>query len=242
MPATHATATRDSRLDLLKWLALLCMLLDHLRYVSWPLNELYVPGRLAFPWFCLAIAANLMRRPQPRVSGRYLGWMLSFAVLSEIPYRLFVSPVESLNVMPTLLLGMLLASAWQQRTWPAALLGLAILGVAFAFSGHLMFGWPGVLLPSAFLWVWQRSLVWALLPGILCLAGNAWPQLVQAARYDDGVSIAGIVACLSAPMLGMALLRMRRTWPVVPLRRWAYLFYPLHFLVLLGLRLFLRAL
>ena len=52
---------RDGALDLLKWLALLSMVLDHLRYVGWQVDGLYVPGRLAFPWFCLAMAANLAR-------------------------------------------------------------------------------------------------------------------------------------------------------------------------------------
>ena len=40
---------RDANLDLLKWLAMLSMLLDHLRYV-WPQSEwLFIVGRLAFP-------------------------------------------------------------------------------------------------------------------------------------------------------------------------------------------------
>ncbi|KQV19586.1 hypothetical protein ASC74_20870 [Pseudomonas sp. Root329] len=43
---------RDGALDLLKWLALLSMVLDHLRYVGYSVDLLYVPGRLAFPWFC----------------------------------------------------------------------------------------------------------------------------------------------------------------------------------------------
>ncbi|WP_372438758.1 TraX family protein, partial [Pandoraea sputorum] len=76
---------RDRALDLLKWLAMLSMLLDHLRYVGLALDVLYVPGRLAFAWFCLAIAANLARRSAaeigPRVRWRYLGWMVAFSAL-----------------------------------------------------------------------------------------------------------------------------------------------------------------
>ena len=52
---------RDTSLDLIKWLAMLTMLLDHLRYV-WPeTGWLFVVGRLAFPLFCLGIAANVAR-------------------------------------------------------------------------------------------------------------------------------------------------------------------------------------
>lgn len=53
---------RNKALDLLKWLAMLSMVLDHLRYVGWSVDFLYVPGRFAFPRFCLAIAVNLSRR------------------------------------------------------------------------------------------------------------------------------------------------------------------------------------
>ncbi|WP_407314615.1 TraX family protein [Pseudomonas sp. nanlin1] len=232
---------RDHALDLLKWLALVCMVLDHLRYVGWPLEFLYVPGRLAFPWFCLAIAANLMRRPGAGLSPRYLGWMLVFAALSEIPYRMFVYPAASLNVMPTLALGLIIGSAWQQRSAPMLALAALALGGAVVFEHWLMFSVPGVLLPLVFLLVWQRRARWALLPGLFCLLGNAWEGLFASARYGDPLAISGIAACLLAPWLGMALLRSGLRWRVPALRRWAYGFYPVHFLVLLALRVLIRS-
>ncbi|MFH7450798.1 TraX family protein, partial [Pseudomonas syringae pv. tagetis] len=104
-------------LYLLKWLAMLSMVLDHLRYEGWSVDFLYVTGRFSFPWFCLAIAVNLSRRSAdfvaPRVQCGYLGWVLVFAALSEIPYRLFMADTTVLNVMPTLLLGMLIAQGWR---------------------------------------------------------------------------------------------------------------------------------
>jgi hypothetical protein len=48
-----------------------------------------------------------------------------------------------------------------------------------------------------------------------------------------------LVACLLGPWLGLALLRWRVPFGVWPMRRWAYLIYPAHFLLLLGLRNFL---
>ena len=235
--------TRNRSLDLLKWLAMLCMVLDHLRYVGWSLDFLYVPGRLAFPWFCLAIAANLTRRPDAPLGGRYLAWLLSFAALSEIPYRLFVYPAETLNVLPTLALGLILAKAWHQRQQPAmAALGCAVLVAAAFFDHHLMFGLAGVLLPLGFVLAWQRPLYWALPLGVLCLAANAWSNLFESARHLYWPAIGGIVACLLAPGLGLLVLRTDVRHAIVPMRRWAYAIYPLHFLALLGLRLLLRAL
>lgn len=231
---------RDNRLDLLKWLAMLCMVLDHLRYVGWPLDILYIPGRLAFPWFCLALAANLMRKPQAPLTGRYLGWLLIFAAIAEVPYRMFVYPADTLNVLPTLALGLVVGKAWLQRTpWMLAL-GAAVVVLAAVWQNHLMFGLAGVLLPLGFILAWRRPLVWALPLGVLCLAGNAWPSLFDSLRSLYLPAVGGIVACLLAPLLGMAVLRAPLTPVIAPMRRWAYAIYPLHFLVLLALRQVLR--
>ena len=81
---------RDGALDLLKWLALLSMVLDHLRYVGYSIDILFAPGRLAFPWFCLAMAENLDRAGARQTEWRYLGWLLLFSLISEIPYRLYI--------------------------------------------------------------------------------------------------------------------------------------------------------
>ena len=70
---------RDANLDLLKWLAMLSMLLDHLRYV-WPQSEwLFIVGRLAFPLFCLGIAAMSHARNREPCTPRIMfvtwaGW------------------------------------------------------------------------------------------------------------------------------------------------------------------------
>lgn len=230
------TQGRDHALDLLKWLAILSMVLDHLRYVGWSLDVLYVPGRLAFPWFCLAIAANLARKPGVAIRLGYLGWMLLFAVLAEVPYRWFVGPDEPLNVMPTLALGLLVANAWQTRQARSWLLGGVALVLAAICREQLMFGLPGVLLPAACLLVLRRSLWWAALPGALCLAGNEWWVILPAARQHNLVAAGGVLMCLIAPWLGMALLRTCGRLKVPPVRRWAYAIYPIHFLLLLGLR------
>jgi hypothetical protein len=231
---------RDKALDLLKWLAMLSMVLDHLRYVGWSIDVFYVPGRLAFPWFCLAIAVNLSRRSAglvtPGVQWRYLAWLLGFAALSEIPYRMFMADATTLNVMPTLLLGLLVAQGWQQRNPTTRVMALVALLLGVLFQKTLMFGFPGVLLPLVFLLVLRRSLWYAVIPAGFCVAANAWPEMFAAAEWGDPISIAAIIACLLAPLLGMALLRSGLAFSVWPMRRWAYAIYPLHFLVLLGLR------
>ena len=227
---------RDGALDLLKWLALLAMVLDHLRYVGYSADWLYVPGRLAFPWFCLAMAANLARNGASASPWRYLGWLLLFSSVSEIPYRLFIPVPATLNVLPTLTLGLLVARSWQTHTLEARLLAAGALLLAALFSSRLMFGFFGVLLPLAMLLVFRRPWYFALLPGLVCLAANQWRVLYGAAWLGDWVAIGGLLACLFAPWLGLMLLRHAGRFYPPPMRRWAYGLYPAHFLVLLVVR------
>jgi hypothetical protein len=227
---------RDGALDLLKWLALLSMLLDHLRYVGFSADWLYVPGRLAFPWFCLAMAANLARDGSRKTEWRYLGWLLLFSLVSEIPYRLFIPDPNTLNVLPTLALGLLVARAWQAPSIMARLLGVAALALAVVFPERLMFGFFGVLLPLAMLLVFRRPWYFSVLSGLICLAANQWQVLYESAIFGNSVAIFGIATCLFAPMLGMFLLRHVRHLQPPPMRRWAYALYPAHFLLLLLIR------
>ncbi|AZP73537.1 conjugal transfer protein TraX [Pseudomonas poae] len=224
---------RDGALDLLKWLALLCMVLDHLRYVGLSLDGLYVPGRLAFPWFCLAIAANLHRMGSAPVTGRYLGWLLLFSVIGEVPYRLFIEDADTLNVLPTLALGLLVARGWQQRALVDRGLALVALSIATVFSSQLMFGFFGVLLPLAMLLVFRRPWYFSLLPGLVCVAANQWQVLLINGKL---VALLGLAACLIGPLLGLILLRHAQSASPPAMRRWAYALYPAHFVVLLAVR------
>ncbi|MGH8451385.1 TraX family protein [Pseudomonas sp.] len=238
MHGTHASPVgpvRDGALDLLKWLALLSMVLDHLRYVGLSLDGLYVPGRLAFPWFCLAIAANLHRARNMPMTGRwrYLGWLLLFSVISEVPYRLFIDDADTLNVLPTLALGLLVARGWQQKAIFDRGLALIAATVAAVFTTQLMFGFFGVLLPLAMLLVFRRPRYFSVLPGVVCVAANQWQILL-----DSGtpVALAGLAACLIAPLAGLVLLRHGQNVSPPAMRRWAYALYPLHFFLLLLVR------
>ena len=237
---TATAPERDRALDLLKWLAMLSMVMDHLRYVGWDADWLYVPGRLAFPWFCLAIAVNVVRtrtsaaRP---IRWKYLAWLALFSVIAELPYRLYMAEeVTTLNVLPTLALGLLVAQGGLSSSWPARVLGIAALAIGVLFGPQLMFGMYGVLLPLAFVLVLRTSIWLAIVPGIVCLLSNEWPKIIDGMLWGDPISIGALVACLLAPLVGLTVLRCRPAFGVWPMRRWAYLIYPVHFLVLFGLR------
>ena len=237
----HGTGTmpvgrvRDGALDLLKWLALLSMVLDHLRYVGLSLDGLYVPGRLAFPWFCLAIAANLHRVAGTPVTRQwhYVGWVVLFSVISEVPYRMFIEDADTLNVLPTLALGLLVARGWHQKALLDRGLALIAVMIAAVFSTQLMFGFFGVLLPLAMVLVFCRPWYFSILPGAVCVVANQWQALLNSGTF---LALSGLTVCMVAPLLGLVLLRHAKNAAPPAMRRWAYSLYPAHFIVLLAVR------
>ncbi len=198
--------TRDAGLGLVKWLAMLSMLIDHLRYL-WPdAYGLFVIGRLAFPLFCLGIAANVARTRSGELfsecNARYLGWLLAFSLLSELPYRLLSPESATLNVMPILSLGLLLAWGIHHADRNSLFLAATVLVVALLLHRQLMYGVIGVTLPAACV-LGLKGVRWWLLPAAL-----------------DMFAIAG-----AAVLLGVALLRQPMSCTVWPVGRWGYWFY-----------------
>lgn len=232
--------SRDHALDLIKWLALFTMLIDHLRLV-WPqLSDLFVIGRWAFPLFCLAIAANVFRaagQPLWQIgNARYLGYLLLFALISEYPYHLLSTDSITFNIMPTLAIGLLLCWCVQYPSVSRLVIGAALIGVSYQMTAQLMYGWLGVLLPAGCLlalrygyWVWCLPALIAALVNLPYELGNG------AALQVSDVLILGSAAF--APLFGLWLLQQRAVmFNVAPVGRWGYWFYPVHLWVLALLR------
>ncbi|MCZ9766261.1 TraX family protein [Pseudomonas aeruginosa] len=216
------------------------MLLDHLRYL-WPDSDwLFIVGRLAFPFFCLALACNVARSLAGQfftdANVRYLGWLMAFSILSEVPYRWLAGASPTANVMPTLMLGLIVAWGVHHRTHESLLATGVTLLLALAIQRHLMFGFFGVLLPACFLAALYRPGVSWLLPAVACLLANSRNRWLLETGGEP-FSLLILLASFGAPMLGLYLLRSpihSRIWPV---RRWGYYFYPLHLTLIHLIRL-----
>ena len=203
---------RSAGLDLVKWVAIVTMVADHVRFI-WPAAEgLFIVGRFAFPLFCLAMAVNVARAGD--INLRYLGWLLAFAVLSEAPYRWLDPDSQTFSIIPTLTLGLLVL-------------------LAALCSERLMYGLPGVLLPAGWLLARrQGGLAW-LLPCLLAVAGNLTNSWLRGHLGAPVTLITMAAAALAIPV-GCLLLRAEH-WPVPAVRRWGYLFYPVHLLLIKAL-------
>ncbi|MGS0738162.1 TraX family protein [Pseudomonas sp. GG8] len=244
MMAAHAAQhsslkSRSSSLDLIKWLAMLTMVIDHLRLV-WPeMDNLFIPGRLSFPLFCVAIAANVARSKSGELltpaNGRYLALMLLFAAVSEVPYR-YISNSGSLNVLVTLALGLVIAWGWQHRTLLSGAIALIAAEIAYVLDDPLMYGFYGALVPAAVLLAIKSPGVLWLLPAILCLMSNTRSSIVTRAMDLEVYSLLALSAAFADPLIGLWLLRQTFTIKVWPVRQWGYWFYPGHLAALQALR------
>ncbi|MDG9927753.1 MULTISPECIES: TraX family protein [Pseudomonas] len=229
---------RSTSLDLVKWLAMLTMVIDHLRYL-WPEATawFFVIGRFAFPLFCLGIAANVSRsRPGDLYSEnnfRYLSWLLAFSFVSELPYRMLSDMSNTLNVMPTLMLGLLVAWSVHHSGRTGLILGLATLTAAGALHNQLMYGAFGVLLPATMVLAIQRPGATWLVPAVFSVLANSRYGWTGVGPFDTWWAL---VSTFLAPLVGLWLLKQKISRHVWPVGRWGYFFYPGHITVLVGLR------
>lgn len=106
----------DGTLSVLKWFAILMMVLDHFNlYFLYPRElhqqELYILGRMAAPLFAVLVGYNLARpsadsSTQEARAKRMMLWLLGFGLLSY-PIDIFVAPFKTLE--PNILFSFLIA-------------------------------------------------------------------------------------------------------------------------------------
>lgn len=235
---------RDHALDRVKWLALLTMVIDHAWYLlpadlQSLLYGMRVVGRLAFPLFCLAIAANVLREKEAAGFDRYLGALILFGFLTHQAHSSFFAN-SNLNVMFSLALGLVVARAVQHRTWSliAAGCGALVIALIFAIAGEAMgaelpYGIPGVMLPAVLVMAlrakdFESLVLSASLAGALALAANStvW-NFVYLSQLQPG-TIALMVMAAAAPVIGLVVLRSPAPARTRPVGQWMYLFYPMH--------------
>ena len=147
----------------LKILAMISMLIDHTGMVLFPqMQGLRVLGRLAFPLYCFLLAEGAVHTSN---SKRYLGRLLGFALLSEIPFDLAVNlstnsilkghvlEFTSQNVFFTLAIGMIVLTVLEGLRVlqidtilkTILIVGVTALGAALAYALHTDYGAIGVL-------------------------------------------------------------------------------------------------
>ena len=243
-------SNRIASLDLLKWLALAAMVLDHLSYLAPEyLASLIFPGRLAFPLFCGVIAAHAFRQPPGSLTDsknwEYLKRLIVFGCVSQLFFLLYLEQPQA-NILFTLAIGLALALAYHHRASHIGVWALLIGVLAFGYSWRelISYGLSGILLPMAFVYAMkERTVETWLLPASLAFSANmpnatavylliVKPDLMLASEPFVRLLWQGGIAALSC-FLVLWLCRQPLRFKVPAVTRWAYWFYPSHLLCLL---------
>ncbi|MCJ7633957.1 conjugal transfer protein TraX [Candidatus Bathyarchaeota archaeon] len=103
----HQTQNYDTGREILKWIALITMTIDHIGAILFPEYEfLRVIGRLSFPIFGYLVVLGVESTRNVR---NYFLRLFLFALISQVPFYLALGypPFESLNIFFTLSFGVL---------------------------------------------------------------------------------------------------------------------------------------
>lgn len=222
---------------MVKLFAILVMTLDHADRILFGEAAPWatVLGRFAFPLFAFMVARNALYTRNPR---RYAGLLLLFGIISQ-PVYVWALEHESfwnpLNVLFTLLLGLLAVRAWMaRRYWALPLLLAAGWWVEYRVEGVALMLAVGIAVHSIRAsGLWHRTTLSALLAiGVLAFFLNQasyLPAEVIDNRFVPWVLLAFAIGFASLhPRLDAA--ERRLTWP--GFRLFFYAYYPGHLLAL----------
>lgn len=203
---------------MLKLVAYITMLLDHIGYLFFPdIAWFRIVGRISMPLFAYGVAKGSVHSINNNSQIKYLLNLLFFALVSQVPFMLF-SRIEKLNIGFTWLLALLVLFFYQQikNMWSkwGNILGLCILSELV----HVEYGWFGVLLPLLFHVLLQEHSSY-----LFCLNCILIGILLH---RDNPIQI---FSCFS-----LLLIRELQKYDLmVRIPKWiAYSFYPVHMLIL----------
>lgn len=213
---------------LLKLIAILCMMADHVGTVFFPGSPVFRwIGRLAFPIFCYCLTVGLLYTHDIR---RYLGRLALFAVISQPFYALAFHPHEfwanltNWNIFVTLFFSLLAIYGVKSRKWWWFVLGVLAINLLNADYAN-----TGVVLTLIFYLCRNKPRLGAALY-VLSYISALWggsPEDPLALVIGGRAVGFEIFAILAAPLIFLP----THVAPKIP--KWFfYAFYPAHLLVI----------
>lgn len=200
--------------DTLKLIAILTMLIDHTGYLLFPDQIAWrLIGRLSFPIFAFLVArGSRLTRSQPR----YLLRMLTYGLISQLPYSYFVP--HGLNIFFTLAAGIALIFFISRQNLAIKLLVLPILASTWVVD--YSYGLYGLLLILAFHFFYDK-------PALMTVSftGLSWYYWAKTYVSIQALAMAALPIIYSAPHTGIRLPK-----------HVGYLFYPVHIMILLSIK------
>ena len=216
----------------LKIIAIISMLFDHIGYVVFGrFSFMNYFGRLAFPIFAFGISEGYIHTKDLK---KYFLRLLVFAIISQIPYMLFMGLLTNtftLNILFTLILGLFVITVYEKLK--NKLLGflLVILACIIAHFGHFDYGWFGIATIFIF-YIFKDKKVLMNLSFIITILLNYSYTYITTSRIEY---LFIILFCI----LSLIPINLYNTKKGKDIKYLLYIFYPLHLLVLYFINLFI---
>lgn len=137
--------TKLRSIEFLKWLALGCMLLDHINtfLLNMAYEPLYVAGRIAAPVFIIVLACNLGGK-KTQTTNAVIARLTTFACIAAVPHALLIAGFFPMNIMFTLLIMAFVIKFITERSIPQIASVLVILYVLLTYSEITEFSWAAI--------------------------------------------------------------------------------------------------
>lgn len=131
----------------LKIIAIISMLFDHVGYIIFgKFSFMNYIGRLAFPIFAFSISEGYIHTKDLK---KYFLRLFIFALISQIPYMLFLRTIGNtgftLNILFTLILGLLAITVYEKINKKYLGLIFVLLCSIIAHFAHFDYGWFGIV-------------------------------------------------------------------------------------------------
>ncbi len=233
----------------LKFIAIVSMVIDH---IAWGFVDFYSPlgqilhvcGRLTVPIMCFFIAEGFRKTKDLK---RYIFRMASFAAISIIPFYLFFHEEYDYrqNIIFDLLLGLLLLTVLENKKlkkWAKVLLVILIFGVSAGIGGWII---TPLLFILAFYYgkTFRQKALWFIIADVVTvvflMVTITLNNVYHFSKYDwvwwDKTYLLGFM--LALPLLYCYNGEKGKDYFG---RYFFYIFYPSHFLILYGVKLFMQ--
>lgn len=215
----------------LKIIAVIAMIFDHLGYVFFDkFSFMNYIGRLAFPIFAFSITEGYIHT---RNLKKYFIRLIIFALISQIPYMLFINIFTStftLNILFTLVLGLFAITIYDKSK--NKLLGILsfIFSAVLAHFLHFDYGWFGIAIIFIF-YIFKNKKLYMNLAFCVTTFINYFYSYITTFRKEYLFII--LFCCLSLIPINLYNGNKGKN-----IKYFLYIFYPLH-LVLLYLLTFI---
>lgn len=237
---------RNKGIDLVKIIAIITMVIDHLRYILPEYQLICIAfGRFAFIMFACAMAYNavhIFENQRYDSLKNYFKNLIIFSIISEIPYQLASQGqnLGTMNIMITLFLGLVSISIlnfkFNQVLKYCFMFGFIVF--CYFINDRIQFGLLGVLLILSYYLMFKyisSNLKILFISSVIGLA-----VMCNAQYYTDLISSVGfgsiwvysmLIGCFAGVFLSLLLSlgKINLTpYKVNKIGKWAWWFYPVH--------------